>query len=107
MSQIILINGIFDILVCGLFLFYVNKYRYLMSKTKLVILSIVSLYFLFLGFLKIRASLEINIWDNFGYSVFGVFNITNSISSLIIIIFLYFNIEFKGKIIKNKNNDND
>ena len=105
MSQIILINGIFNILVCGLFLFYANKYRYLMSKTKLVILSITSLYFLFIGFLRVRTSLEINIWNDIEYSAFGVFNITNSISSLIIIIFLYFNIKFKGKIIKDENND--
>ena len=105
MSQIILINGIFNILVCGLFLFYANKYRYLMSKTKLVILSIVSLYFLFLGFLKIRASLEINIWNDFEYSALGVFNITNSISSVAIIVFLYSSIRFKGKIIKDENND--
>ena len=105
MSQILLINGVLNILICGLFLFHTNKYRYLMTKTRLVILSITSLYFLFLGFLKIRASLEINIWDNFGYSVFGVFNITNSISSVAIIVFLYSSRRFKGKIIKDENND--
>ena len=105
MSQIILINGIFNILVCGLFLFYANKYRYLMSKTKLVILSITSLYFLFLGFLRVRTSLEINIWNDFEYSALGVFNITNSISSVAIILFLYSSIRFKGKIIKDENND--
>ena len=105
MSQIILINGIFNILVCGLFLFYANKYRYLMSKTKLVILSITSLYFLFLGVLRVRTSLEINIWNDIEYSALGVFNITNSISSLAIILFLYSSIRFKDKIIKDENND--
>ena len=105
MSQILLINGIFNILICGLFLFYTNKYRYLMSKTRLVILSTTSLYFLFIGFLRVRTSLEINIWNDIEYSAFGVFNITNSISSLAIIVFLYSSIRFKDKIIKDENND--
>ena len=105
MSQIILINGVLNILICGLFLFYTNKYRYLMTKTRLVILSITSLYFLFLGFLRVKTSLEINIWDDFEYSALGVFNITNSISSVAIIVFLYSSIRFKGKIIKDENND--
>ena len=105
MSQILLINGIFNILICGLFLFYTNKYRYLMSKTRLVILSITSLYFLFIGFLRVRTSLEINIWNDIEYSALGVFNITNSISSLAIILFLYSSIRFKDKIIKDENND--
>ena len=105
MSQILLINGVLNILICGLFLFYTNKYRYLMTKTRLVILSITSLYFLFLGFLRVRTSLEINIWNDFEYSTFGVFNVTNSISSIAIILFLYSTITFKGKIIKYKDND--
>ena len=105
MSQILLINGIFNILICVLFLFYTNKYRYLMSKTRLVILSITSLYFLFIGFLRVRTSLEINIWNDIEYSALGVFNITNSISSLAIILFLYSSIRFKDKIIKDENND--
>lgn len=105
MSQILLINGVLNILICGLFLFYTNKYRYLMTKTRLVILSITSLYFLFIGFLKVRTSLEINIWNDIEYSALGIFNITNSISSLAIILFLYSSIRFKDKIIKDENND--
>jgi len=74
-----------------------------MSKTKLIIFSSFSLYFLFIGFLRLRVALEMNKWSfNLNYSSETIFNITSTVTLIIIVIFLYFNIIFKGKITNDK-----
>lgn len=108
MSQILLINGILNILICGLFFFYTNKYRTLMSKGRMIMFSSFSLYFLFIGFLRLRVAMKVNDWSlSLIYNNENVFNTVSMINGVIIIIFLYLSITYKGKIIHGNNNENN
>lgn len=108
MSLILLINGILNILMSWLFFFYTNKYRHLCKQIHLILYSTFSLYFLFVGFLRIRVALETNKWfEGLDYSYVTVFNISSLITCIIIVIFLYLGIQFKGKIINKYGNNNN
>ena len=103
MSQILLINGIFNILTCSLFFFYTNKYRNIMNKFKMVMFSMFSLYFLFIGFVRIKIAFKVNNWGfNILYNNENIFNIISIINGIIIIIFLYLCLTYK-----KSNNDNN
>ena len=100
MSQILLINGILNILICGLFFFYTNKYRCLIDRTRLIVFSSFSIYFLFIGFLKLRVAIEMNDWAfKLPYNSNTIFNITSTVTLVLISVYLYFVITYK----KNKN----
>lgn len=102
MSLILLINGIFNILMSLLFFFYTNKYRDYFNDVRMILYSTFSLYFLFIGFLRIRVALEENKWfEGLEYSYTTVFSIASNITAVVVITFLYLSISFKGKIIKN------
>lgn len=105
MSLILMINGLLHIVMSGLFFFYTNKYRFLFSQTKLVVFSTFSLYFLFVGFLRVRVSLELDEWhlELLTYDNFTVFNFTNILTSIVMVIFLLYGITFRGQIKLNKN----
>lgn len=109
MSLILMINGILNILMSWLFFFYTNKYRHFVNQMYLGIYSVFSLYFLFIGFLRIRIAFEIDKWFNgLEYSFITVFNVSNIFTCLAIITFLYLGIKFKGKITtKDGNNTNN
>lgn len=99
MSLILLINGLLNIVMSGLFFFYTNKYRYLFTQNKLIVFSSFSLYFLFVGFLRVRVALELNQWiGELSYNPLLIFNFADIITSIIFVIFLYQGIRFKGKI---------
>ena len=84
----------------GLFFFYTNKYRYFFNQVKMVVYSSFSLYFLFIGFLKVRVALLLAEWsfNNLDFEHQLIFNTTNMITCVCVIIFLSFGITFKGKI---------
>ena len=104
MSQIILINGILNIFMCSLFFFHTNKYRYLMNKFKMIMFSMFSLYFLFIGFIRIKIALKMDNWSlHIQYNYENLFNIINIINNIIIIIFLYLSITYKPNL-KNDSN---
>lgn len=105
MSLILMINGVLNIVMSCLFFFYTNKYRHLCKQYHLIMYSSFSLYFLFIGFLKIRIALEMDKWfEGFDYTYSTVFDFTSIITYGIIIVFLYLGIKFKGKIIKKDGN---
>lgn len=105
MSQILLINGVLNILICSLFFFYTNKYRNLMNQFKMVMFSMFSLYFLFIGFVRIKIAFKVDNWDfHIVYNNENIFNIISIINGIIIITFLYLSLTYKSKI-SNDNND--
>lgn len=104
MSQILLINGILNILTCSLFFFYINKYRNLMNQFKMVMFSMFSLYFLFIGFVRIKIAFKVDNWSfNILYNNENIFNIISIINGIITVIFLYLSLTYKPKL----NNDNN
>lgn len=105
MSQILLINGIFNIILCMLFLFYTNKYRFIMPRFRIMLYSSFALYFLFIGFLRIRIAIGTEWTFKDEYSVGYITNIINTITSFFIVIFLFFSVKFRGKIIKENKDD--
>lgn len=105
MSLILLINGLLNVALSGLFFFYTNKYRYLFSQVKLIVFSSFSLYFLFVGFLRVRVALELNQWlGELKFDPLMIFNYTHIITCIVFIVFLYYGIRFKGKITNYDNN---
>lgn len=107
MSLILLINGILNILISGLCFFYTNKYRYLFSQVKLIVYATFSLYFLFVGFLRLRVVSRLNQWfEPLTFEPGEIFNITHIATCIVLIVFLMYGITFKGKIIikDDKNN---
>lgn len=108
MSLILMINGILNILMCWLFFLYTHKYRYLCTQAQLILYSVFSLYFLFIGFLRMRVALEMNQWtEGLDYSYVTVFNISNILTCIVLSVFLYLSIKFKGKIINKNGNTNN
>lgn len=99
MSLILLINGLLNVVMSGLFFFYTNKYRDFFSQVKLIVFSSFSLYFLFIGFLRVRVALELNNWiGDLSYDPLLIFDFSSIITCMIFAAFLYFGIRFKGKI---------
>ena len=102
MSLILLINGILNILISGLCFFYTNKYRYLFSQVKLIVYATFSLYFLFVGFLRLRIASKLNQWFvPLTFEPVEIFNMTHIITCIVFIVFLIYGITFKGKIIRD------
>ena len=99
MSLILIINAILNIVMSGLFFFYTNKYRYFFNQVKMIVYSSFSLYFLFIGFLKVKVAIPLADWsfNNLDLEHQLIFNITNLITCIFVIIFLSFGITFKGK----------
>lgn len=99
MSLILLINGILNILISGLCFFYTNKYRYLFSQVKLIVYATFSLYFLFVGFLRIRVAYGLDRWfEPLTFEPGEIFSVTHVLTCIVLIIFLMYGITFKGKI---------
>lgn len=106
MSLILLINGILNILISGLCFFYTNKYRYLFSQVKLIVYATFSLYFLFVGFLRLRVASRLGQWfEPLTFEPGDIFNITHILTCIVIIIFLLDGMRLKGKIIKDDKNN--
>lgn len=104
MSLILLLNGLINILMCVAFFYYVHRYRSLLNKTKVMMYSSFGLYFLFVGFLRIRIGIidhqlvERDVYD----VLYNLFNIINIITGSILVTFMYNIVTLKSNIFRKE-----